>query len=155
MRRSDREVKDPDIIFQALEDARTVRIAYQDAEGLTIVPVTFAPVKEGEDLLLVLHGAKEGRKHAAFSKGCDVAFETEAGLAPHVSAEPGQNSWAFTTVIGHGRVSLVTDPGRALSHLRALLASHGAPLEGLRPEMADWAAVFELRVTDLACKRHA
>ena len=45
MRRADREVRSFEEIIDILRNCTEVRVAYQDAQGLTIVPVNFAFVQ--------------------------------------------------------------------------------------------------------------
>ena len=65
MRRADREVRSFEEIIDILRNCTEVRVAYQDAQGLTIVPVNFAFVYNNDDsshnLRLLMHSATQGR----------------------------------------------------------------------------------------------
>ena len=79
MRLKKREITDPEILREILESCEVVRIGAMDEEGMFIVPMNYGyDVREEDGTLhvcLYLHGAKEGRKAAAFAADPRVAVE--------------------------------------------------------------------------------
>ena len=77
MRLKKREITDPEILREILESCEVVRIGAMDEEGMFIVPMNYGyDVREEDGTLhvcLYLHGAKEGRKAAAFAADPRVA----------------------------------------------------------------------------------
>ena len=71
MRRADREVRSFEEIIDILRNCTEVRVAYQDAQGLTIVPVNFAFVYNNDDsshnLRLLMHSATQGARSRRFT----------------------------------------------------------------------------------------
>lgn len=59
MRRKDREVTNPIDLKNILDICNICRVAYQDAEGMTIVPMNFGYVYD-DHLSLYFHSAKLG-----------------------------------------------------------------------------------------------
>ena len=81
MRLKKREITDPEILREILESCEVVRIGAMDEEGMFIVPMNYGyDVREEDGTLhvcLYLHGAKEGRKAAAFAADPRVAVEMD------------------------------------------------------------------------------
>lgn len=153
MRRSDREITDKDRVFKILEEAKILRIAYADKDGLTMLPITFTPVDENGEWVLIFHGATAGRKYEAWKGGHNVVFEAEAGVSPILSDNPPNNSWTFETVVGHGRIELVADPDKKRAYLEALTHAFNPSksMHGLPPDLS-WVACYALHVTDWTAK---
>lgn len=153
VRRFDREVHDFAHVVEILRSARILRIAYQDADGLTIVPVTFCVRDKDERLCFYLHGAKSGRKYEAFHGGLAVAFEAEGERRAIVKDIPCNNSWIYSSVVGEGRIDEVLEDNEKAAALTWLVqehaAEHAAPVT---PKMAASTAVFRLDVTSYRCK---
>jgi nitroimidazol reductase NimA-like FMN-containing flavoprotein (pyridoxamine 5'-phosphate oxidase superfamily) len=150
MRRADREVFDPAQVREILDACDIVRIAYQDAEGLSIVPVNFgyayvpqpsaAPASDAASdsasepasdstpaqagLTLFMHSALHGRKIDAIraaGNALDVAFEMECDCELIEGRTACNWSESFTSIIGTGKASVVEDPARAGEALAALM----------------------------------
>lgn len=84
MRRADCEVSDPAQVAAIVASCKIIRIAYMDAEGLTIVPMNFGYVSEGignaTRPTFYFHSAPIGRKIDAIKAAgnkLSVAFEME------------------------------------------------------------------------------
>ena len=81
MRLKKREITDPKILRKILESCEVVRIGAMDEEGMFIVPMNYGYAVREEDgtlhVCLYLHGAKEGRKAAAFAADPRVAVEMD------------------------------------------------------------------------------
>lgn len=91
MRRADREVHDTAEIEGILRDCADVRVAYQDAQDLTIVPVNFAYVLEDGKLTLFMHSALAGRKIDAIrsaGNALPVAFEMDCDAEVYTGRTP-------------------------------------------------------------------
>ena len=115
MRRADREVHDTAEIEGILRDCADVRVAYQDAQGLTIMPVNFAYVLEDGKLTLFMHSALAGRKIDAIrsaGNALPVAFEMDCDAEVYTGRTPCSSTTAFRSIIGTG---VAAHPGSALS----------------------------------------
>ena len=77
MRRSDRAAEDFSGQLEILKQCKILRLAMQDDQGLYLVPLNFGYTLTGEALRFYIHSAKEGRKVAAMTPGCPVAFELD------------------------------------------------------------------------------
>ncbi len=128
MRRADREVTDPAQVMAIIESCKIIRIAYMDAEGLTIVPMNFGfateAVEDSVKLTFYFHSAPIGRKMDAI-KAADntlpVAFEMETDC--EVVEGRALCNWgeAFKSVVGTGVASIVVDPEESRTALGLLM----------------------------------
>lgn len=156
VRRFDREVHDRPHILEILRSARILRIAYQDADGLTIVPVTFCVQDIKGCIRFYLHGAKSGRKYEAFHRGATVAFEAEGERKAIVKDIPCNNSWIYSSVVGAGRIDEVMSAEEKAEALTCLVKEHaGQNAEPVTAEMTSSTAVFRLDVTTFCCKERS
>lgn len=150
MRRADREVRSPQQIKDILDSCEVVRVAYQDAEGLTIVPMNFGydfslaqfahpeddlPVNVSADgtplppdfgeLRIFLHSAHEGRKIDAISaagNALPVAFELDCDHQVHEGRTPCNWSASFRSIVGTGTASVITNLDEKITAMQALMS---------------------------------
>lgn len=133
MRLFKREVEDADKLRQIVEQCDVLRIGAVDEEGMFIVPVNFGYEMEvcpGEDkpkLRLYFHSAGEGRKADAFTHDSRVAIEMDCGHELIRGDYACSYSYAFCSIMGNGRVYLVTDREEKLRGLGLLMEHTDAP----------------------------
>lgn len=90
MRLAKREITDPEVLKEIVEECDTVRLGLTDAEGMFIVPVNYGyefTEKNGKaELQLYFHGAAEGRKADALKSQSPVAVEmvADTGSLPEI-----------------------------------------------------------------------
>ena len=81
MRLAKREITDPEVLKEIVEECDTVRLGLTDAEGMFIVPVNygyeFTEENGKAELQLYFHGAAEGRKADALKSQSPVAVEMD------------------------------------------------------------------------------
>ena len=134
MRLKKREITDPEILREILESCEVVRIGAMDEEGMFIVPMNYGyDVREEDGTLhvcLYLHGAKEGRKAAAFAGDYTCAY-----------------SYAYRSIMGNGTITEVTDPEVKKKGLEKIMA-HIAPEAKIAflPEMVERVAVWRIDI---------
>ena len=159
MRRADREVRSPQQIKDILDSCEVVRIAYQDAEGLTIVPMNFGTEVEDGKRIFWFHSAGEGRKYRllrlAAARGETVGFELDGGYRMIPGEAACSYTAAYRSVIGTGHVHFAADRAEK-RHGLALLMRHTAG-EGdySFPDAAlDRVTVFSIEASALSCKEN-
>ena len=158
MRRADREVRDAADIEAILRDCADVRVAYQDAQGLTIVPVNFAYVFESGKLRLYMHSAHEGRKIDAIraaGNALPVAFEMDCDATVYTGRTPCSSTTAFRSIIGTGLASLVEDTEQKIEALTLLMRQRTAMHDvTFMPRQVAKVAVWRIESTEFTAKRH-
>lgn len=154
MRLGKREVTDPALIRQFLEDCTVVRLGLQDADGIFIVPLNFGyEYIPGEFIRLYIHSAKEGRKAEAFA-GCSqvaVELDCEDGLIRGDYA--CGYSMAYRSIMGTGIVRKLASDEEKIRGL-TLLMEHlapGAPTDFMKKHL-DAADLYCIEVKDFTAK---
>lgn len=165
MRRADREITDQAVIREIIDRSPTVHVAYQDAEGLTIVPMDFGyATDESGRYTFYLHSAHHGRKIdamiAAGDPGLPVALDCVADGSQTI---PGRTpcSWgrAFASIVATGTAHIVTDADDAKRGLSLLMAHEagmqdaaGAPTAAFTDQMLRAVTVWRIDIDYLTAK---
>ena len=162
MRRADREVRSFEAIIDILRNCTEVRVAYQDAQGLTIVPVNFAFVYNNDDsshnLRLLMHSATQGRKieaiHAS-GNALPVAFEMDCDSLIYTGRTPCATSTAYRSIIGTGVASLLNDEHEKIDALK-LLMKQRTDMHNIEllPRQVSKVAVWQIISTEFTAKAH-
>lgn len=160
MRRADREVLDRSRIEAIIAACRIVRVAYADAEGLTIVPMNFGyEYSDDGALVLYLHSAPVGRKIDAIraaGNALAVTFEMETDCEAIEGRTPCNWGEAFKSVIGNGTASIVNDLDEARHGLQLLMAQQaGMPGIEFTEQQVQSVAVWKIEASRLTAKIHA
>ncbi|MEE1295609.1 MAG: pyridoxamine 5'-phosphate oxidase family protein [Bifidobacterium sp.] len=172
MRRADREVLDPTQIADILQQSHVVHVAYEDAEGQTVVPVNFAyeyrPYAPNDydadgrgrrgELTLYMHSALEGRKVDAIraaGNALPVAFEMDCDQVIYTGRTPCASSTAFRSLVGTGTASLMED-GPAKRDVLTMLATRldREPSRPFTDRQAGTVAVWRIDSGSFPAKHH-
>lgn len=122
MRLTKREIKDKETLQQILKECRVLRIGTMDEDGIYIIPMNYGyEWQEGELPRFYVHSAREGRKVRAFCAREEVSFELdrEGGIIKGDYA--CSYSFAFQSIMGGGKIRLVTDGEEKLRGLTCLM----------------------------------
>ena len=105
MRRSDKEIKDINIIEGILIEAQVCRIALCDDNKPYIVPMNFG----FKDNYLYLHSAAEGQKMDILSKNRNICFEVD--IKNELIKSDNACNWGmkYYSVIGFGKAIFIED----------------------------------------------
>lgn len=153
MRRKDREITDLAQIREILENAKILHLGLSDEEGLYVVPLHYGFLLEDGTLTLYMHGAGAGRKYRAAAAGCPAFVEIDTG-ATLISGgdEPCSYGAAYCSVMGPGRLSLVTDPAEKMGALAILMKTQTDRDFAITPKMAASVAVFKVVLDSFTAK---
>ncbi|WP_461882315.1 pyridoxamine 5'-phosphate oxidase family protein [Fusicatenibacter sp.] len=149
MRLKKREITDPEILKEVLEACEVVRIGTMDEEGMFLVPVNYGYEIQEENgfprVCLYLHGAKEGRKAAAFAADSRVAVEMDYNHEVITGDYTCAYSYAYRSIMGNGTITEVTEPEAKIKGLEKIMA-HLAPKARIAflPEMVERVAVWRI-----------
>ena len=153
MRRSDREITDPQQIRAFITAEQILRIAFIDDEEVYIVPVNYGYVCEERKSIFYFHGAREGRKYNLSLNAPTVGFEIDGNYQPLTHEQACKFSASFQSLIGTGQVQIVTDEGEKKKGLNAIMAQVSEKSEWSYSEQAmEKVAVFRLEVKTMSCK---
>ena len=154
VRRKDREITGLNEITKILDRAEVLRIALHDGDFPYILPVNFGYERNGQELVLYFHGAKEGKKHELIRKDNRAAFEADCGhmLLRPVGEEPCTASYAYESVTGQGVIEKAEEEEKARL-LAGLLRHYGIAAETLRSDSLTNTVVYKIRVLGCTAKR--
>ena len=133
MRRKDREVTDPQEIFDILKRCDTVRIAVYGEEYPYIVPVSFGTEMIKGKAVVYFHCAREGLKVDLIRANPRVCVEGDI----FIKIEPTDHgiTTRYESVIGFGECRFVEDMDEIVHGLKVLTEHYGFynyPLERCR-----------------------
>lgn len=152
MRRADREVTDRARIDEILRECRVMRLGFNDEGEVYIVPMNFG--YDGKSFWF--HSAKEGRKVSLARTAPKVGFETDTGFELHPADIACSWSAAFASVIGTGRLTVVSDAEEKKKGLTHIMAQQSGRADWAFDEkMLQAVEVFRLDIETLSCKVHA
>lgn len=155
MRRSDREVKDPERIAEILETADVLRIGYYDTKKkeVYIVPLNYGYEYENGNLTFYFHGAKAGRKAELSASDPSVGFEIDREISFVEDTIACKNSVRYQSIIGNGTVSLIEEKEEKIRALRVLMKHiTGKEMWDFDERRVQAVAVYRLSATRYSCK---
>lgn len=158
MRRKDRELKNIDDIFSVIETCDVVHIAMVDDGNPYVVALNFGFDRKGDDLILYLHSALEGRKIDALKKNPSVYFQMHCNneLIPGTSETPCSYGWKFDSVMGSGHAEFLTEEAQkkhALNRIIQHIGKTGKHFE-FPSKMLEKTCVWQIVSEDITGKHH-
>ena len=132
MRRQDREVVDPEHVWEILGKAKVCRVALCSEDWPYIVPMNYGIL----DKKLYLHCASAGTKLDLLKANPNVCFEVEANVEIVPGAQACEWSVRYQSVIGFGRASVVVDLEERHAGLKALLAQSAGLAQSAEGKLA-------------------
>ena len=151
MTRREREVTDINDILQIINETKILHLGLSDEGWPYVVPMNYGyDVREEDGTLhvcLYLHGAKEGRKAAAFVADPRVAVEMDYNHEVITGDYTCAYSYAYRSIMGNGTITEVTDPEIKKKGLEKIMA-HIAPEAKIAflPEMVERVAVWRIDI---------
>ena len=125
MRRSDREVTTPDVLWRMIEEGLVIHLALLDPEDkLYATCVHYGFIREKN--LIYFHGAMKGRKAETLAVHPDAAFQIigRTEMVPNPN-KPGRFLGIYRSIMGNGRVRTVTDLEEKRRAIRCLHEHYG------------------------------
>lgn len=157
MRRKSRAETDVEKVVQAFSQACEMTLAIKDEPYPYAVMVNYAPYRKGDELYLVFHGAKQGRKYELLQQdgrcAASILLRTEVQLL-----RACESTNFFCSLCAEGTVEF-WDGEEALEALEVLMLHHGYedPEEELKAQMAPMlkkTQVFALKVERAGLKEN-
>lgn len=154
MRRKEREVTGREGMLSIFQECPVLRVAYQDGQGLAVVPLNFGLTWDGALPTLYFHSAKEGRKARAFAQGCSVAFELDCGHQLVTGERACSYTYHYRSLMGAGSLRPVTAPEEKELALTAVMDHYAKGPWEFSPEMLERVSLFAIDVTQLTGKQN-
>lgn len=105
MRRSDKQIKDPELLLEILNQSEVCRIALCNGEKPYLVPMNFAY----NENTLYLHSATSGRKIDILRKNNNICFQMDIKTQMLRSENPCNWGMRYMSVIGSGQAQFIDD----------------------------------------------
>ncbi|MDD6191110.1 MAG: pyridoxamine 5'-phosphate oxidase family protein [Firmicutes bacterium] len=153
MNRRELEIKDKGEIKGIIEKAKILHLGLID-EGLPyIVPMNYGFEMENGKLTLYLHSAVKGYKIDVMKKSPVCCFELECDVAPFEGEKPCQNGMVYSSVIGRGKVSFITDGDDKIHAMKVLMKTQtGRDFDFTERELSA-VAMIRIDVSEYTAKR--
>jgi hypothetical protein len=153
MRRFDREITNKKDILKILDDSMVMRVGFIDNEEVYIVPVNFG-YKYDDKLELYLHGANQGRKYDLLLNNPKVTIELDTQHELLDSDIACEVSYYYSSVIGVGHASIITDLDEKLELMLNILKHQTTKDFKMNKEQLTNTLVSKIVIDKLSCKRH-
>jgi len=155
MRKKDREVTDPVVINEIIQQMDAIRIGFFDGDEVYIVPLSFGFSEEDGKYIFYMHGAKAGRKADLVKQCAKAGFELDRAIEVKTDPEPCDHTVQYNSVIGHGSIDEVTDPEEKKAGLNAIMKQNTGKGDWTFPDkMVEATFVMKLTADWLTCKVH-
>lgn len=152
MRRSDKEIKDIDIIEYVLKEAQVCRIALCDYDQPYIVPMNFG-FKDND---LYLHSVLEGRKIDILNKNNNVCLEVD--IKAEIVSSDNTCDWGmkYYSVIVSGKAHFledITEKKKALDIIMRKYSGNNAKSFEYSQSALDKIVVIKVKITEITGKK--
>jgi hypothetical protein len=120
MRRSDKEIEDPEIIQKIFLKADVCRIGLIDGTKPYVVPMNFG-YKENT---LYLHSASQGRKIKILKQNNNICFQMDIKTELVVSESPCNWGMKYLSLIGQGKAYLISNISEKKDALNVIMRKY-------------------------------
>ncbi|MDO4503427.1 MAG: pyridoxamine 5'-phosphate oxidase family protein [Coriobacteriia bacterium] len=154
MRRSDREVTDPDELLEIMRRCDVCRLALNDDDGFPyIVPLNFGISEHEGSLRLVFHSALAGHKLDLMRADSRAAFEMDCDHVLQYFEDRGYCTMSYASVMGKGRIRMMEGDEKAVALQQLMDQYHPGKNAYFNPAAMDRTAVYCLEVESMTGKR--
>jgi len=123
MRKARQEITDELILKEILSGAILCRVAMMDGDLPYIIPFNYGY----RDGCLYIHSAPEGKKIDLLGKNKQVCFEVEDTIEIIKGEQACDWITRYRSVVGYGKVEILSDEASKQQGLEVIMAQHGAP----------------------------
>ena len=153
MRKSEREIKDMQDIVSVMRKCDVCRLALNDGDFPYIIPLNFGMTYEDGVIELIFHSALEGYKLDLIRKDNRASFEMDCGHQLQYFEDRGYCTFAYESVIGRGRITILDDDAKAAALDELMRHYHGGEAVYYDPAALSRTTVYKLTVEKITGKR--
>jgi nitroimidazol reductase NimA-like FMN-containing flavoprotein (pyridoxamine 5'-phosphate oxidase superfamily) len=124
MRKANREITDREVLTGIFESCDVCRLGLSDGGMPYVVPMNFGYSYEGDRLTLYFHCAGAGKKLDVIARNPNACFEMDCGHELKPGDSPCNYSMNYRSIIGYGRIEVVTDPAEKIAALTVLMQKY-------------------------------
>lgn len=153
MTRREREVTDTEEMRKILEESKVVHIGLCDGDQPYVVPMNYGYTFENGELVLYLHGAKEGYKYDVIRKNPKVSFEMECGVVPFEGNIACQYGTAYASIIGKGKAEIIEDVEGKMKGLTILMKTQTGKDFAFDEKLVSIVKVIKITASEFTAKK--
>lgn len=155
MRRKDRQINDREQMETIIANCQVCHLALATREGHPYALALNFGYAPGNPPVLYFHCANEGKKIDLIRQNPRCAFILDRPLG--LVTGPMACDWGmkYESVMGRGRVEILTDPGQRRAGMDCIMAQYGQPSPIYRPGDLERAVVLRLTIEEITAKRVA
>lgn len=149
MRRSEKEVTDPDIINLVLNEGEICRLGLIDQGRAYIVPMNFGY----ENNTLYFHSATGGKKIGLLKDNPEISFEID--IRHRIVEESAACGWSafYLSVIGAGKVEFISTLSGKVEAMNLIMKKYsGKDNWEFNKQTLQRTALFKLCIEEISCK---
>lgn len=150
MRKANNEITDPKTLEAILKKATIIRLAMVDNGMPYLLPFNFGYSKN----CIYIHSAPVGKKIDVLCQNPQVCFEVEDEIATVEGDIACRWSTFYRSVIGYGKVEIITVFDEKQKALDIIMQQHGAPAKmEFDPKEVDFIVVLKLVIDSITGKQ--
>lgn len=150
MRKARQEIKDRSILEEILSGAILCRVAMMNGDLPYILPFNYG-YSNGA---LYIHSAPEGKKVDLLRKNPEVCFEVEDKMEITKGDKACDWGTRYRSVVGYGKVEILSDEESKQLGLEVIMAQHGAPeLVEFNQKNMNRMVILKIRITSMTGKQ--
>ena len=154
MRRTDREIRDSETIFQIIKKSYCCRFGLIDKGKVYIVLLNFREIINEDHIILYFHSTKEGREIELIKKNPNVGFELDTNYQIKESDVSCNYTAYYQSVIGEGKIEIVEDCTEKIIGLNAIMNHLTGKDWEYNEVMVNTVCVLKLTVQTMRGKQH-
>ena len=152
MTRRERQVTDPHWIKAILDKAKVVHLGLAVDNEPYVVPMNYGYTYENEKLVLFLHSAHRGKKLDMLRANPKVFFEIDCDQESFEGVKPCQYGMVYSSVMGRGVASFVTDVEEKKQAMMALMKTQTGKDFEFNERLVSIVAVIRIDVEEYTAK---
>ncbi len=150
MRKANQEIKKHEELEEILKAALICRLAMMDGNRPYIIPFNYGY----RDGCLFIHSAPEGKKIDLIGQKPEVCFEVEDNMEITKGEKACDWSTRYRSIVGYGRVEILSDDKSKQEGLEVIMAQHGAPeLIEFNPKNMKRMVILKLSISSMTGKK--
>jgi nitroimidazol reductase NimA-like FMN-containing flavoprotein (pyridoxamine 5'-phosphate oxidase superfamily) len=153
MRRNEREISEIKLIEEIILKADVCRIALANGNVPYIVTMSFGYADTPEQVLY-FHCAGEGRKLEMIRQNSYVCFEMDIDHQIYSGAKGCDWGMKYSSVVGYGNVSIVTENQAKITGLNSIMKHYGAKGDyNFDEKVLGRTTILRLEITEMTGKK--
>ena len=156
MRRKDRAVTDSNRIREILDTAKILHLGIHDDPYPYVVPLHYGYEFADGQMVLYMHGAKEGHKLELIRQNPHVCVQIDCGMELIYGGDVACRYGAsYASVIGRGKAELLEDPKSKAAALNVLMRHQTGRDFDIQEKVTAAVSVIRVTVSEYSAKERA